>query len=161
MADFDEVISSRMKEAVDAIVADMPAARRPSRILHLAAGESVAWDECRAGQLSARVSALTPHRSASARPATFNPCTVDYWSVTVEILLLRCAPTIASNASFPPAATLTKSGNEVLGDVGSILATLVTLDFVDDVPTWTPRGPAGGCVGTMWTFTMKVDSPPC
>lgn len=157
----DDAILAACQQATGAVIAKLPEDNRPERIVTLVPGESVVWDDCCAGQLTARVTSFTPFRTQPTRPAVINPCTITYWIVNVEIMLLRCAAVLDNAGTAPSPEALTLDGTRGIFDMARMLEALVELDFVDDIVSWTPQGPSGGCFGNSIVFRMKVDSPPC
>lgn len=162
----EDDLAAKAQLAVEAVMAELELAEspKPVRVIYLAPGEQIVWDsteDCRGGQLTARLSALTPHRTGGTRPANFSPCTIDYWTATIEITLLRCAATVDNQGQAPSAATLTGDGLRGASDLGIILRALTKLEFIDNITQWTPQGPQGGQFGNAWFFTMKLDATPC
>lgn len=164
MDPLDVLIEERARFTLDKVLETLEedGAALPARVVYLVPGESVVWDnDCCQGQLTARVSAMAAHRSTATRTTTLTPCSIDYWTVTLEVVLLRCAATINNAGQAPSADALTVDGRRGLGDMYSILRTITRLPFADDVTSWLPQGPQGGCFGNAWTFTFKVDATPC
>lgn len=159
--EMDEFIAEKCQETLDAILDALPNDLRPSRAIALVPGESVVWDSCcEGGQLTVRVASMAPRRTG-AKTALLTPCTIDYWTVTVEVMLLRCAAVVDNQGLAPSAEALTNDGTRGLSDMALILRTITQLPFVDDVTAWTPQGPSGGCFGNRWNFTFKADATPC
>lgn len=156
----EDVIRERMDSVIAEVVQRMPADRKPSRVVNVAPGQSVAWDECCAGQLTARLATMTPV-FRQPRTAVMTPCSILYWAATVEVQLLRCAAVVNNQGMAPSPGQITLNGIDGLQDTRIILEAITAQDFVDGVPNWLPIGPNGGCYGVAWTFSMKLDSTPC
>jgi len=160
----EELIEKRARYTLDKVMLELGASGRPlpAHVIYLVPGESVVWDNrCCEGQLSARLTTLAAHRTASVRPVTLTPCSIDYWTATLEVTLLRCAATIDNAGNAPSPGALLADGQSGLGDTGAMLRALTRVPFIDDVTSWTPQGPSGGCMGVTWTVTFKVDATPC
>lgn len=161
--DMETVIETRAKAALDAILAELPENQRPGRVVYLVPGDSIVWDfegDCAGGQLTARLSALVPHISGG-RTAFISPCTIDYWTATIEVTLLRCAATIDNSGAAPTPTKLSADGLAGARDLRVMLEAITGLDFVDGIGAWLPQGPNAGTYGNQWTFTTKLDATPC
>jgi hypothetical protein len=158
------LLEERMTEVLDTIVAMLTAADSdvPSRVINVVPGESIVWDQCcNGGQLTARLANMVPHYSHTTKQAQMTPCSIDYWTATVEVTLLRCAA-VQNNAGAPPSAErIGANGSLSLSDMRIILQAMTTRDFVDDVNGFEALGPNGGCMGMSWQFYTKLDSTPC
>jgi hypothetical protein len=130
----------------------------PGRVIGLYPGDSVAWDDCCPGQLSFRLVSLTPKFSKPGGRVTMNDCAVDWWDVVLEVQVLRCTPTVDSNAKIPKPKAIEDSGLQNVRDMETVLKAIRAEERVYSVGAWTPAGPNGGCAGGTWTFTFRADS---
>jgi hypothetical protein len=162
--DMDEIIETRATALIDDISDALEAEglSRPNRIVYLVPGTAVVWDSCcEGGQLSARLANLTPHISTAHNAAHSLACSIDYWTATIEITLLRCAQTVKNTGAAPSAAKLTIDGAKGTTDMRILLEQITLQDYVQAVGPWLPLGPQGGCFGNSWNFTMILDATPC
>ena len=162
---FENALAAKMRETVDAVLAEMVLRDRPApaRVVYIVPGEAIVWDstdDCQGGQLTIRLSALAPHRSGT-KTATLTPCSIDYWTATLEVIMLRCAAVVDNQGMAPSSLRLAEDGQNGLNDLGGILRAISALEFVDDITQWTPQGPTGGMYGNGWFFTTKMDATPC
>jgi len=157
----DKLLVDRCVDTVNAILTAMPTEDHPDRVIYVVPGQEVVWDDNCTGQLTARLSSFLPHRSTNTKTASLTKCSIDYWTASVEITLLRCAQVVDNQGLAPSPTELTADGLRGLYDMRVILEAITLLDFVDDVVTWEPIGPEGGFYGNRWIFTLKVDATPC
>jgi hypothetical protein len=141
-------------ELTSAVVAALPANKRPARVIPLIPGTQVVWDSCEEGQLTCRLSNLVPH-SNTARQA----CGVDYWTATCEITLLRCAAVLDDQGRAPLPGDLVADGRESLADTDLLLKTISTMEWVTNIQNWRPWDPQGGCKGVEVLFEFRLDHP--
>lgn len=164
------LIAVRCEQALDRIIELLTADgyTPPSRVVYVVPGEAIVWDSCcDGGQLTGRLSKLTPHFTGDHQLGF--GFIIDYWIAEIEIVLLRCAATVDNALVSPNAARLTQDGVQGAADMRTILEAINSMTeidqdgnerpFMDSIPTWTPQGPNGGCFGNMWTFTCKLDNP--
>lgn len=138
------------------------------RIL-VAPGAEVAYDDCCAGQLWARLVEVVPAQM-SQQSGVFNrtvstPCGVLMWQATIGVGVLRCAATVDESLAAPPANVLTLEALQVVQDAAD-LAEALQCCLAPQVKKltmglWTPLGPGGGCVGGEWSMSVLVDNCDC
>ena len=126
---------------------------QPARVIPVVPGISVAWDECECGQLTGRLASMVPISSSNQR------CAIDYWRATGELTLLRCALTVDDQGKAPKAGDLKAEGAESLTDTELLLKAVASQQWVEQILSWNPLGPDGGCKGVVVTFSFKLDQP--
>ncbi len=161
--------------AVDAILerleVEAPDVTPPARVVRMVPGDAEVHDftaDCEGGQLSMRMASLTAY-SGSARQAVFNPCSIDYWVVTMEVVLVRCVSNIDDQGNAPSADEITADGLRGLKDAGIILRALTALEDpnandespLDGIGVYVSRSPSGNVFGHGWQFRFKADATPC
>lgn len=132
----------------------------PGRVVAVAPGAEVAWDDCCDGQVWARLVTFQPLPSAGAarKPGT-DPCAVPHFVATVELGVTRCAATQDKNGNAPAAERVAADGLQGIADMAALLGVLRCPPpgvEIRDLGSWTPQGPNGGCFGGVWTFTLRV-----
>ncbi len=133
----------------------------PGRIIHIAPGQEVAWDDCCDGQLWSRVIQVTPHVTTSTRTAAGPPCGVDYWIATVALGVIRCAYSLAEDGTAPTAEQIESDGQQMLDDMAELQQVVLCNPNTWEIQTWTPTGPLGGCHGGEWVYTVKFQTCSC
>lgn len=128
--------------------------RPPARAIALVPGTAVVWDDCENGQLTGRLAAMTP---VSSKPV--QRCGIDYWRATGELTLLRCALTQDDQGRAPTPGDLRAEAAESLADTELLLKAVAKQEWVEQILSWTPLGPDGGCKGVQLTFTFVLDQP--
>ena len=159
---FEETIRANCEAAIQGILEEFALRELgvPDRVSYLVPGDLEVWDSgC--SQLTGRLSTLTPHTSGSSRPAVMTPCSIDYWVITVNVVLTTCITALDNQGQSPTPAQITGDGVKLLNYTGAMLRAITQLEFVDNVTLWTPQTPQGGVGATGWNFTFKVDSTPC
>jgi hypothetical protein len=131
------------------------------RVVYVAPGLEVAWDDCCDGQLHARVIQLVPHTSSSTRPAAGPPCGVEYWIATIALGVIRCAHSLNDDGSAPTDAEVSSDGQQMLADMAELQQVVLCSPDTWQVLQWLPAGPLGGCHGGEWTFQVKVPTCGC
>lgn len=150
-----EAFSWIIEEYVDAVQAELLAqGRGADRIVPIAPGMDVAWDDPCNGYLYARVESIVPHVQVP-RPAA-SGCRVAYFVVTVAMGLLRCAATVDSRGNPPTPAQIGADGLEMTADIATMAHVLQANDRTRDIVRWLPLGPQGGMHGGEWFFTFQV-----
>lgn len=132
----------------------------PGRIIYVASGAQVAWDDCCDGQLWARLVTLEPGepvggRNSGARMS--GPCGYTHYFASVELGIVRCALVLDDQGTAPNAADLTAEGLAGLADMGALLEAIKCFPATRSISRWTPTGPQGGCVGGFWTLSIRLD----
>lgn len=124
-------------------------------------GQLVSYDHCGDGECGGQ----TWVRAASVFPASNfpNPDTdVNRWgtmAVLVEVGTVRCAPQPEHADEFPTAEQYLDCAREALADMAAMrraicnYLTSIDRDFI--LGSYTPVGPDGGCVGGIWTVTVR------
>lgn len=140
--------------------ADSALSPRPGRVIQVAPGEAVAWDDCCDGQLWARLVNLTPNEGSSPqRRQGADACAVPFFIATLELGIIRCAAVVNDQGVAPSAMQITADGMQGLADMAQLLAVLRCSPYeIRQLGNWTPRGPEGGCHGGFWTFTIRLDN---
>lgn len=132
---------------------------RPGRVVDLAPGALVAWDDCCDGQVWSRLVSVTPAAASSPqRKHGLDVCATPHFIFTAELGIVRCAATINDRGQAPSPAQISKDGAQSLADMAALLATLRRAPGVRSVVQWTPQGPDGGCHGGFWTFTSTIEN---
>lgn len=126
---------------------------KPSRVVFIAPGAQVAWDDCCDGQLWARVVSIVPSGS-STRGAS--PCVTPTFLATLELGIIRCAAVMGTKGQAPTAEAITLDGLLGLSDMTALAETLNCNPSVRTMEKWTPAGPQGGCFGGSWTLTATL-----
>lgn len=130
----------------------------------------IAWDDCCAGQVWARLIDMTPLEGATGGltgrvTAGGQPCGPLMWRATIGVGVLRCAAVVNESGDAPAAAVLSTEALRTLMDMAELSEALQCC-FAPQVDRlamqrWDPLGPDGGCVGGEWTFTVLVDACRC
>lgn len=128
--------------------------RVPARVIPVVPGTSVAWDDCEKGQLTGRLVSMTPVSNVPSQR-----CGVDYWRATGELMLLRCALAVDDQGRAPKPGDLKAEAAESLADTEVLLKAVIAMPWIDQIASWAPLGPEGGCKGVQVTFTFKLDQP--
>jgi len=125
----------------------------PGRLILVAPGTQVAWDDCCKGQLWARLVRL---EAAPVKPGT--SCGPDFFIATLELGIVRCVSTVDDRGRVPSAARISEDGMSGLVDMGVLLEAIQCSPRTRTVGKWTPAGPNGGCAGGSWEFTVRLDN---
>ena len=131
---------------------------RPRRVISIARGSSVAWDECCEGQLWGRLVNIQPMPNTNfARTPGLQPCSMPAFVGTFEIGILRCATAFNDNSGMAPSAhQITREGTQGVRDMAAILSILRCDEGVRGFTQWIPLGPEGGCFGGIIQFTALI-----
>jgi hypothetical protein len=132
----------------------------PGRIVHVAPGAEVAWDDCCDGQVWSRVIQVLTH-TTNSRSAAGPPCGVDYWIATIGLGVIRCAHSLNEDGSAPTALEVEGDGFDMLADMANLQEVVLCNPNTWNVVQWLPLGPNGGCHGGEWTFTVQVPTCGC
>lgn len=124
----------------------------PGRVIHVAPGAQVAWDDCCDGQLWVRLAGLSP----APKPQAQTNCVVPFYFAEVELGLLRCASVVDEDGTPPTPTQLEMEGLAGLSDLGAMLQAIQCNPNTREVRRYTPQGPQGGCVGGVWTFQVRL-----
>lgn len=146
---------------------------RPARLVHLAPGQQVAWDNCCDGQGQLWVRVISAHPSVGPNapfPAVDaqQSCGVSALAAVLGVGVMRCAHTIDDRGDPPSASEMTADTLDTTRDMSILLRAVQCCFLPDRRPTpkvgqWTPQGVMGGCVGGEWQVTVPVgvcDCPP-
>lgn len=157
-----QVLADRLTALMSKIASDAKAALtpQPQRIVQVAPGESVAWDDCCSGQLWVRLVSIAPAPTATPdrRPGA-DACAVPFFVATLEVGILRCAAVVNDVGDPPSALQVTTDGVQSVSDMAQLLAVLRCMERpVRTLGAWTPQGPEGGCHGGFWQFTVGLDN---
>jgi len=131
----------------------------PGRIVIVAPGSTVAWDNCCEGQLWSRVVEVQPFLGRPSAAAL--PCGVLYWNVIVAVGVIRCAHSLNDDGSAPPATLVSQDGQQMLDDLAALQEVILCHPRTKAIQRWTPLGPQGGCHGGEWQFVISVDTCGC
>ncbi len=125
----------------------------------------VSWDYCCAtddgvGQAFIRVVrivAAEPFPQQTLVPRSCPPT----MAALVEVGVLRCAPTLTSQANAPAPAEVTATAAQVIADMSVVYSVLKGhvpdwALFPTTLDTWSPIGPEGGCAGGAWQAWIDV-----
>lgn len=149
----DQGIPVGMTELVGAVYDHLSV--KPGRTI-VAPGASVAWDDCCAGQLWARVVSVTPVYQGSRSSAA---CVIAH-DLTIGVGIVRCVAVVDDRGRAPSATQISADGNSGLRDMREIADALHGHQPVDalsaQLGVWTPSGPDGGCAGGEWTYAMRT-----
>ena len=131
----------------------------PGRLVQVAPGAEVAWDNCCDGQVWTRLVTVTPApQTPNGRPGG-DPCAVPFFIATVELGVIRCAAKQDAKGKPPPAEKVGIDGLQGVADMAALLGVLRCPPYeIRDVGTWTPMGPNGGCFGGVWTFSLRLSN---
>lgn len=118
-------------------------------------GAQVAFDYCDEGGMAwARLVGITTVQQVQG-----NQCVVEY-EVTIELAILRCAPTIDESGNLPSSDEQLAAFLQQMHDMGTMHKVLtctptpVTYSaFV--LGDYNPVGPDGGCIGGFWQATAR------
>ena len=128
---------------------------KPGRTI-VAPGSTVAWDDCCAGQLWARVITVVPLYKGTMNGVQ---CPTGY-DFTLGVGVIRCVATVDDRGRAPSAQQITRDGTAGQRDMREIADVLQSYRPVDALAgrlgTWTPLGPDGGCAGGEWTYQMRT-----
>lgn len=155
--DFATALLAELATLVDTAKAALSPA--PDLVLHIAPGESVAWDENCDGMLWVRVGEVRPPDTVvmgSQNP--LDPCRSPYFVLRLELGVIRCAAPMSEDGTPPSAAQITGDGEQAISDMAALLGVLRCWDGLRAIESWTPRGPEGGYHGGYWTFTTRMSN---
>lgn len=133
---------------------------KPGRVL-VASGFETAWDDCCDGQLSIRVSSVTPRYTGNSAC----PVTVD---LVLSVELVRCVHSVSDRGRAPSAEELTLDGMAGIQDMIEVANALQCWEPPDDRPSgvirstlgeYRPIGPQGGCAGGSWMLNVRSTYP--
>lgn len=132
----------------------------PGRIIAVAPGESVAWDDCCDGQLWTRLISFSPHDGNSpAQRSGMDVCALPWFIATVELGIIRCAAVLNDQGVAPTPLQIVADGVQGLNDMAQLMAAIKCADVdIRGLGSWTPQGPEGGCFGGYWTFTLRYSN---
>ena len=110
-------------------------------------------DGPRHGQAWARIAGITP-----AQPRSGSPCPDDVYMVTVELGVVRCAPTVDDDGNAPSCEELESSAYGQMLDSKAMRLAATCCDGLDarrvTVGQWVPLAD-GGCVGGTLLVTYQ------
>jgi hypothetical protein len=132
----------------------------------------IAWDECDCGMLAVSPRAWTvtdsfPETTGFGGAATpVSPCTAPWLVGTIELQVIRCAPSPDGNVLSVSCERLDVAAEVLVADAYLTLTTTISIlcelksdeqivDYV--VGEQLTVGPQGGCVGTSLTVQVSVD----
>lgn len=114
-------------------------------------------DECCDGLAWVRVASMTPRADTDAvvlADGTF--CGPDFWTLTVEVGVLRCW-TFGDGAEGPTSADYLADTRRQLADMASMRRALKCCAEDWQAVEYSPEGPEGTCLGGTWTATLVMD----
>lgn len=138
-----------------ATAALVKAGRPCARIITIAPGEMVAWDEVCDGLLYVRVVTVVP-LIPEKRPIG-KGCFISAWEVSAAVGVMRCAAGL-TDAGFPSAEQIVADGIEMTEDFTATLGAVQWSDFTRSIAGWNPLGPEGNAHGGEWLFTFLMNS---
>lgn len=150
MAELEDDIRRRIGLYVDAARERM--SPPPARVVELAPGEQVAWDDT-CGMLYSRIASIEPIYRVNA---PFTSCEPNFWVVSVAMGALRCAAVMDNKGRPPSADAVTADGFEMLADMQALRQAIMAVPGTRTLTTWLPMGPEGGVHGGEWTFTFRT-----
>lgn len=131
----------------------------PGRVVHIAPGEAVAFDDCCEGQVWSRLVTMGAAQAArtGAQPGT-SVCASPHFVATLELGIVRCAATLNNQGQAPSPDRITDDGEQGLDDMAALFEVLKCSDLVRSLGQWSPVGPQGGCFGGAWQFTVRLNN---
>lgn len=118
-------------------------------------GNEVPFDYASEGMAWVRVSMITPMPVETSGRV----CAMEY-DVTVQMGMLRCAPTIDDNGDLPDVEEMLTSTGAQHRDMGLMHQVITCCDTgIGSDPViidYAPVGPEGGIVGGAWSATWRV-----
>lgn len=124
-------------------------------------GQLVAFDYCGGdecgGQTWVRLSSLYPSNNFPATDPTLN--TWGTMAAVIEVGTVRCAPLPDRGDEFPTAEQYLDATREALADMAAMRRAIckylssIERDFI--LNPYVPVGPEGGCLGGIWTVTVR------
>lgn len=157
--DFERTVSAKLSAL--SLAAREALSPRPSRVIEIAPGAEVAWDDCCAGQVWTRLVQIVPSPvglQTGALGRAMHACQMPFLQATVELGVLRCAATLDDAGRAPSAREISRDGAQGIRDMSALLGVLRCSDDVAQLGAWTPVGPNGGCVGGFWTVQMLLSN---
>lgn len=131
----------------------------------------IAWDDCQCGMLAVTprswaLSDTFPDDADSRGSLRSSPCDLPWLVSTINVQLVRCAPSPNGNALSVPCTALDAASQILISDAYVVVTETTSLfctmknddEIVDyiisDVAT---IGPSGGCVGVELQVSVAVD----
>ena len=170
-ADMDLLLLPVALELLNCLCTALNQQTNPPEICCLRAGDSVTadigqyYDECCSGLAYVRPAGFYmtgtqegPFPSPSTDQA-INACGVPAWGLQLEMGVLRCIQTSGQISC----ATWTDAVVQQLADAKAMRAAVCCLEQLHDpsdvaLGAWTPIGPAGGCLGSVWQVSVQVSN---
>lgn len=128
---------------------------KPDRVIHIAPGASIAWDENCSGQLWGRVATIEPGKPVQGAARA---CGITHFYATVELGILRCVATLDEDGSAPSAETIENEGIAAAGDLAALLQAVLCQPKTYQVIRYIPEGPNGGYAGGAWSFLVRLEN---
>jgi len=161
-------VSAILVTGIDAELAESPAGR-PERGC-VVPGE-IAWDGCDCGALyvaprNFNLSDTFPDASDSSGSLRIGPCELPWVVASIEIQIVRCAPSPDGNVFDVPCNKLDVAAEILIADAALVLrrATVELCQLKNDdqivdfiVGEQLTVGPSGGCVGTALTVQVATE----
>lgn len=129
----------------------------------VSADASAYEDLCCSGLAWARLAGIFPASDEFPNPDTdtiISPCGIQAWGATIEIGVLRCAPT-GSATSIPTCGQWTDLFDLVTRDSQAMRQAFCC--WIPQFETqsvalgsWTPLATSGGCAGGSWEVTVQI-----
>lgn len=163
MTDGSQAFANNLARILSEVTADAYEALevKPARVIHVAPGAQVAWDDCCDGQLWARLVTIEPNRSQNPSGRGVGGagvCGITHYSATIELGLIRCASVVDDNGIAPEPTTIEDEGIAGIGDMTALLQAAACHPATLTMGRYTPQGPQGGCVGGAWAFSIRLDN---
>lgn len=131
----------------------------------LVAGQQAAWDNCCQGQAWIRVESVFPSQSFPSPDTGAFRCGHEMMAATLELGVIRCAPSFDDDGNPPSIAAIEQSFRVVHSDRVRMLRA-VTCCFdpqcqVVEIGAWQPLGESGGCVGGTMQLSISFNNCSC
>ena len=138
----------------------MVACGQKANLVHLAPGNTVAWDDCEdctaGGQMWARLVGVLP------QPQSSQPCDITDLQVRCALGVIRCVHGLNDNG-FPTAAEMTEDTLKITEDADVLLRAIREWEGTKHinmksltVEQGLPLGPEGFCAGFEWVLVFRI-----
>lgn len=169
----DDPIAWPLAEALSDCLCILLEEEAPVRCCCVMFGADVAWDDCscdgrRGGMAWVRIANVYPTATfPSPYTGQPGPCggAYDGWAVTLELGILRCAPTIDERGRLPRCDQNWSAARRAAADAHLMRRAVMCCSWAGDrryiVGSWEPLGPEGGCHGGVMTVTVNSRACVC
>lgn len=141
-------MTDRIAPAMNALLSDMGEALAydPPRLVSLAPGASVAWDNT-CGQAYVRVIRIEPKE-------TRGNCGLELLRVRIAFGVLRCVAVLADDGTPPTSEAMTADTEKIMKDADAVMNAFLQNSMPKvqrkELVEWLPQGPRGGVAGGEW-----------